>query len=217
MTALWWIWPRISSSRSSCKMTELEKCRQGLLYDTAFPGREEAHEVCADLCWEYNRLRPSDKAGREQLLRKIFGKLGKNPYVEPALWCGFGFNIEAGDNFFANNNCVFVDPGRIVFGNNVLLGPQCGFYTALHPLDAQQRGLGLEAAYPIYVGDDVWFGGGVKVLPGVTIGSGTVIGAGSVVTKDIPAGVLAAGNPCRVIRPITAEDAKRYQTPEYLK
>ena len=196
-------------------MTEREKCDAGLLYDTTTPEREQAHLQCAELCYDYNHTRPSDMARREEILRKLFGKLGKNPYVEPTLFCGFGFNIEAGDNFFANNNCVFVDPGKIIFGDNVLIGPQCGFYTALHPLDKAQRDAKLEAAYPIHVGDSVWFGGSCVVLPGVTIGSNSVIGAGSVVTHDIPANVVAAGNPCRVLRPITEEDRLRYQTPEY--
>lgn len=198
-------------------MTEKEKCEEGLLYHTGYAGREEAHLRCADLCWEYNRTKPSDMHTREMLLRQIFGKLGSNPYVEPNLFCGFGSNVEAGDNFFANNNCVFVDSGKITFGNDVKIAPQCGFYTALHPLDPQQRKDNYEAAYPITVGNNVWFGGGVKVLPGVTIGDNTVIGAGSVVTKDIPPNCLAFGNPCRVIRPLTEADKLRYQTPEYLK
>lgn len=197
-------------------MTEREKCDAGLLYDTAFPGREEDHIRCADLCWEYNHTKPSDMKTRESLLRQIFGKLGADPYVEPNIFCGFGYNIEAGDRFFANNNCVFVDPGKIIFGDDVKIAPQCGFYTALHPLDPQQRKANYEAAYPITVGNNVWFGGGVKVLPGVTIGDHAVIGAGSVVTKDIPANTLAAGNPCRVIRQLTQADAQRYRTPEYL-
>lgn len=198
-------------------MTEQEKCAAGLLYDTNFPGREEDHLRCADLCWEYNRTKPSDMESREKLIRRIFGKVGMNPYVEPNLFCGFGWNIEVGDNFFANNNCVFVDPGKITFGDDVKIAPQCGFYTALHPLDPQQRKDNYEAAYPITVGNNVWFGGGVKVLPGVTIGDNAVIGAGSVVTKDIPANSLAVGNPCRVVREVTAEDKLRYATPEYLK
>jgi len=198
-------------------MTEQEKCDVGFLYDTSFSGREEKHLRCADLCWEYNCTRPSDMATREKLLRQIFGKVGSNPYVEPNIFCGFGWNIEVGDNFFANNNCVFVDPGKITFGDDVKIAPQCGFYTALHPLDPQQRKDNIEAAYPITVGNNVWFGGGVKVLPGVTIGDNAVIGAGSVVTKDIPANSLAVGNPCRVIREITVEDKQRYITPEYLK
>lgn len=198
-------------------MTEREKCDAGLLYDTTTAERAEAHHRCADLCYAYNHTRPSDLARREALLRQIFGKLGNNPYVEPTLFCGFGFNIEAGDNFFVNNNCVFLDPGKITFGHNVFIAPQCGFYTALHPLDVERRNAKLEAAYPITVGDNVWFGGGVRVLPGVTIGSNTVIGAGSVVTRDIPDGVLAMGNPCRVVRPITDADKHRYETPEYLR
>ncbi len=196
-------------------MTEREKCNAGYLYDTGFPGREEDHIRCADLCWEYNHTKPSDKQRREDLLRQIFGKLGEKPYVEPNIFCGFGYNIEAGDRFFANNNCVFVDPGKITFGDDVKIAPQCGFYTALHPLDPDQRKANLEAAYPITVGNNVWFGGGVKVLPGVTIGDNVVIGAGSVVSRDIPSNCLALGNPCRVIREITPEDAKRYAVPEY--
>ena len=195
----------------SCEMTELEKCQAGLCYDTTFPGREEAHLVCAEFCYDYNHTRPSDMAGREAILRKLFGKLGKNPYVEPNIFCGFGFNIEAGDNFYANNNCVFVDPGKITFGDNVFIAPNCGFYTAHHPIDKTMRNALLEYAKPITVGDDVWIGGNTVVLPGVTIGSDVVIGAGSVVTKDIPDHCVAYGNPCRVIRPITEEDRKYHK------
>ncbi|MBQ3084062.1 MAG: sugar O-acetyltransferase [Clostridia bacterium] len=181
-------------------MTEAEKCALGLLYDTAFEGREEAHIACADLCHRYNRTRPSNKRKREKILRALFGRLGKNPYVEPNIFCGFGKHIKAGDNLFVNNNCVFVDPGEITLGDNVMIGPQCGFYTALHPLDAETRIKGYESAHPIVIGNNVWLGGGVKVLPGVTVGDNSVIGAGSVVTKDIPPDSLAYGNPCRVVR-----------------
>ncbi|MBQ6824210.1 MAG: sugar O-acetyltransferase [Clostridia bacterium] len=184
-------------------MTEREKCEAGLLYDTNYAGREEAHLRCADLCRRYNRLKPSQKKKQERLLRKIFGKLGKNPYVEPNLFCGFGTNIKAGDNLFLNNDCVLVDPAEIVFGDNVMVGPQCGFYTANHPLDAATRIKGYETAHPIRIGNNVWIGGGVKILPGVTVGDNTVIGAGSVVTKDLPANVLAYGNPCRVMKELT--------------
>ena len=190
-------------------------CEAGLLYDATAPEREAEHIRCADLCWEYNRTRPSDMETREQLLRQLFGRLGKEPYVEPNIFCGFGYNIEAGDRFFVNNNCVFVDPGKIIFGDDVKIAPQCGFYTALHPLDPAQRATGAEAAYPIVVGNNVWFGGGVKVLPGVTIGDNAVIGAGSVVTRDIPANCLAVGNPCRVVRQLSEADALRYRAPEY--
>jgi len=187
-------------------MTEREKCDAGLMYDTTFPGREEMHLQCIDLCFEYNNTRPSNMARREELLRKLFGKLGKNPYVEPTIFCGFGWNIEAGDNFYANNNCVFVDPGKITFGDNVFIGPSCGFYTAHHPIHPELRNKLYEYARPIKVGSDVWIGGGTVVLPGAEIGSNVVIGAGSVVTGKIPDNVVAFGNPCRVYRAITEED-----------
>ena len=189
-------------------MTEREKCDAGLLYDTGFAGREEMHLKAADICWEYNHTRPSDMEKRTELICKLFGKVGKSPYVEPNFFCGFGFNIEVGDYFFANNNCNFVDPGKITIGDYVFLGPNCSLFTAHHPIDAQMRNQMLEYAAPITIGDNVWIGGNTVVVPGVTIGSDVVIGAGSVVTKDIPDHVVAAGNPCRVIRPITEEDRK---------
>lgn len=189
-------------------MTELEKCNAGLMYDTTFPGREEMHLECIDLCFDYNNTRPSDMKRREEILRKLFGKLGKNPYVEPTIFCGFGWNIEAGDNFYANNNCVFVDPGKITFGDNVFIGPSCGFYTAHHPIHPALRNKLYEYARPIKVGSDVWIGGGTVVLPGAEIGSNVVIGAGSVVVGKIPDNVVAFGNPCKVHRTITEEDLK---------
>lgn len=190
-------------------MTEAEKCSCGLWYDAGYKGREEAHIICADLCYEYNSTRPSDMARREQIIRRLFGRTGKHFYIEPAIFCGFGYNIEIGDYFFANNNCVFVDPAKITFGEHVLLAPGCCFYTALHPLDAINRKLGLEKALPITVGDNVWFGGNCVVLPGVTVGSNTVIGAGSVVTKSIPSDALAYGNPCKVRRFLDQSEQKR--------
>ena len=187
-------------------MTEEEKCATGLWYDTTFEGREEEHVACDDLCFEYNNTRPSDMKKREEIIRKLFGKVGKNPYIEPTIWCGFGSHIEAGDNFYANNNCVFVDPGKITFGNDVFIGPNCGFYTAIHPLNYEMRNKLIEKAEPITVGDNVWFGGSCCVLPGVNIGSNVVIGAGSVVAHDIPDGVLAFGNPCTVRRKLDESD-----------
>jgi len=191
-------------------MTEREKCMAGLLYDTMFPGREEEHLRCADLCYDYNHTRPSDTERREELLRMIFGGVGKQPYVEPNLFCGFGSNIRVGDFFFANNNSVFVDPGEITFGDYVFIGPDCGFYTAGHPIHPELRDKFLEYARPITVGSHVWIGGGTTVCPGVTIGSNVVIGAGSVVTRDIPDNVVAFGNPCRVRREITNADLEEF-------
>ena len=132
-------------------------------------------------------------------------------YIEPPFFCGFGYNIEIGENFYANHNCVILDNVKVTFGDNVFIAPDCGFYTAGHPFDIEQRNSGLEYAFPIHVGNNVWIGGHTTVLPGVTIGDGTVIGAGSVVTKDIPSGVLAAGNPCKVIRKLTPADKEKYK------
>ena len=187
-------------------MTEREKCDAGMLYDTNFPGREDMHKVAADICWKYNHTKPSNMKKREKLIRKLFGKVGECPYVEPNFFCGFGFNIEVGDYFFANNNCNFVDPGKITIGDYVFLGPSVSLFTAHHPIDTEMRNKMLEYAAPITIGDNVWIGGHTVVVPGVTIGSNVVIGAGSVVIKDIPDNVVAAGNPCRVIRPITEAD-----------
>ena len=179
-------------------MSWREDCAAGRLYDTTAPEREAEHLKCADLCFAYTHTLPSDMQRREELIRQLFGKVGSNPYVEPNIFCGFGSNIEAGDNLFINNNCVFVDPGKITLGDNVFIGPNCGFYTAHHPIDVKQRNQLLEQAFPINVGNNVWIGGGTTVLPGVTIGSNVVIGAGSVVTRDVPDNVIAFGNPCRV-------------------
>lgn len=119
------------------------------------------------------------------------------------------YNIELGENFYANYNLVILDGAKVTFGDNVFVAPNCGFYTAGHPLDYERRNAGLGYAYPITVGDNVWIGGGVQVMPGVTIGSNVVIGGGSVVTKDIPDNCVAVGNPCKVIRPITEADKTR--------
>lgn len=189
---------------------EFEKCTRGERYNTTFRGRDEMVTYALMMCQEYNQTPANDKKHREELIRKLFGKVGKNPDVEPNVFCGFGFNIEVGDNFFANNGCNFVDPAKISFGNNVFIGPDCGFYTAHHPISYKLRNQFYEWAYPITVGDNVWFGGGCRVVPGMTIGSNVVIGAGSVVTHDIPDNCVAAGNPCRVIRYID-EDGNEVQ------
>lgn len=195
-------------------MTEKEKRDRGQLY---IPGRDQdLHgEItrAKDLCHEYNLIRPSDTEKKTELIRRILGKMGENCLFVSPFWCDYGYNIEVGDHFFANHNCVILDGAKVTFGDYVYLGPDCGFYTAGHPLDVRSRNQDLEYAYPITVGDNVWIGGGVKVMPGVTIGSNTVIGGGSVVVSDIPAGVVAAGNPCRVIRRL---DSEEIQVPDTL-
>lgn len=187
-------------------MTELEKCNSGRWYYNDFPGRGSQHLAASNLCAKFNRIRPSNLKRRQRVMRAILGKMGDDCYIEQGFMCAFGFNLSVGDHFFANSNCFFMDDARISFGDWVFIGPGCAFYTAQHPIHPQQRMRRIERCLPITVGDHVWFGGDCVVLPGVTIGNNTVIGAGSVVTHGIPAGVVAAGNPCRVLRPVTEED-----------
>lgn len=191
--------------------TEKEKARKGKLYDANYDAELLAErDRCKNLCFEYNRLRPSQKAERQALIRRLFGKTGKSFLVEQPFYCDYGYHIEIGENFYANVDCVILDGATVSFGDNVFIAPHCGFYTAGHPLDVEQRNRGLEYAYPIRIGNNVWIGAHTCVLPGVTIGDNCVIGAGSVVNRDIPANSLAVGNPCKVIRRITEEDRNKY-------
>ncbi|WP_374464090.1 sugar O-acetyltransferase [Chryseobacterium sp.] len=188
-------------------MTEKEKCAAGLLYNANYDEELIQERIaCKDLCQEYNALKNSDAEKRYQLLKKIIGRMKGNICIEPNFWCDYGYNIKVGENFYANHNLVILDCAKVEFGDNVFIGPNCSFYTAGHPLDVQQRNEGLEYALPIKVGDNVWLGGKVVVLPGVSIGNNSVIGAGSVVTKDIPDNVVAVGNPCRVVKSIVKEN-----------
>ncbi len=192
-------------------MTEGEKMRRGLLYAANNDPELLAERArCKDLCFAYNQLPPSRTEEQEALIRRLLGRTGERFCVTAPFWCDYGRNIEIGEKFYTNHNCVILDGAKVTFGDNVFIAPNCVFSTAGHPLDAGQRNRGLEYAYPITVGDNVWFGASVTVLPGVRIGSNTVIGAGSVVNRDIPDGVVAVGNPCRVLRPITGEDRKKY-------
>ncbi len=183
-------------------MTETEKMLSGLVYDAnRDPGLLAARLRAKDLCHDFNALRPSDTEGR-RLLRTLLGRTGRDFEILAPFWCDYGWNIEIGEAFFANHNLVILDAAKVSFGDHVFVGPDCGFYTASHPLDAASRRAGLETARPIAVGNDVWIGGGVRVCPGVTIGDGAVIAAGAVVTRDIPPRTLAAGVPARPVRPL---------------
>lgn len=196
-------------------MTEKEKMLAGMIYDANYD-KELLQERCdcKERCYDYNQLRPSQMQEQDALIRTLFGKTGESFCVTAPFWCDYGYNIEVGENFYTNHNCVILDGAKITFGDDVFIAPDCGFYTAGHPVDAERRNQGLEYAYPITVGSSVWFGGGVKVMPGVTIGDDVVIGAGSIVTRDIPSHVVAAGNPCRVIRPIMEADRQKGKLPD---
>ena len=188
-------------------MTEKEKMQQQMLYDANYDTELiRERQVAKDLCYQFNQLRPSDEPNQQQILSQLLGKKSDNCCILAPFWCDYGYNIEVGKNFFANHNTVILDGAKVTFGDNVFIAPNCGFYTAGHPIDAERRNQGLEYAYPITVSDNVWIGAGVQVMPGVKIGSNVVIGGGSVVVKDIPDNVVAVGNPCRPIRPISEAD-----------
>lgn len=192
-------------------MTEWEKAQAGFLYDAYYDSDLiDMRTKCADLCYEFNMCRPSDVTKQQEVLHKLFGQIKGNVVVTAPFYCDYGVNISVGENFYTNHNVTILDGAKVTFGDNVFIAPDCVFSTAGHPIDTEQRNLGLEIALPITVGDNVWIGTNVSVLPGVTIGSNVVIGAGSVVNRNIPDGVIAAGNPCRVIRKITEEDKKKY-------
>ena len=183
-------------------MTETEKMLAGELYDASEKSLSDDRRRAKRICEEYNRTPRENKEARKALLKSLLGKAGNGLIIESNVWFDYGYNTEVGENFYCNHECVFLDGAKITFGDNVFVGPQCGFYTAVHPLDAASRNKGIEIAKPITVGNSVWFGGGVKVMPGVTIGDGAVIGGGSVITRDIPANSVAVGNPARVIKKI---------------
>ena len=148
---------------------------------------------------------------RVQLFKELFGRTGENLWVEPPFHCDYGCHISVGENFYANFACIILDVCDVTIGDNVFLAPRVCIYTAGHPIDAGVRRRQLEYGKKVVIGNDVWVGGNTVINPGVTIGDNVVIGSGSVVTKDIPSGVIAAGNPCRVLRPITEEDTRYWE------
>ena len=184
-------------------MSEKEKMLHGELYNPLLDGLLEERTKAKCLCYEYNNLHPEKIEEKKHIVKKLFGKTGNEFIIEPSFQCDYGYNIEIGENFYSNHNLVILDPAKVTFGDNVFIGPNCGFYTPEHPLQAEERNKGLEYARPITVGNNVWLGGGVNVLSGVSIGDNVVIGAGSVVTKSIPSNCVAVGNPCKVIKTLS--------------
>jgi maltose O-acetyltransferase len=182
--------------------TEREKMLAGELYNPLDPELVAARDRARDLCQDLNATREANQEERRRILRELFEAGGEDVWLQPPFFCDYGSNITLGKKCFFNFNCIVLDVCQVTIGDHVLFGPAVQIYTATHPLNAELRRR-QEYAKPITIGSDVWVGGGAIICPGVTIGSRTVIGAGSVVTRDIPAGVFAAGNPCRVIREMT--------------
>lgn len=180
-------------------MSEEEKMLSGELYNSNDEQLIKKLINAKKLCNKYNNLDIEDEQKAKEIIQKLFSKTGNQFTIMPNFYCDYGFNIEIGENFYSNHNLVILDANKVSFGDNVKIGPNCGFYTSGHPMDKENRKK-VEFAKPIKIGNDVWIGGNVCVMPGVTIGDNTVIGAGSVVTKDIPANVVAVGNPCKVIK-----------------
>src|SRR5215510_8629349 len=181
--------------------SERQKMLAGELYDPFDPELVAGRARARDLCQELNATRESDAAARRRILRALFGKGGGTVWMQPPFFCDYGTNIELGERVFFNFNCIVLDVCPVRIGDFTLFGPAVQIYTPLHPFNAEQRGRE-EFGRPIDIGSDVWVGGGAIILAGVNIGSRVVVGAGSVVTRDLPDGVFAAGNPCRVIRQI---------------
>ena len=181
---------------------EKEKMLQGQLYDPGDSLLIAERQQARALCRELNLSPQQDMDAHQRILAKLFGGVGEGVWIEPPFYCDYGENITLGDKVFSNFNCVILDPAPVTIGSRVQFGPSVQVYTATHPLDAAERSAGIELAEPVEIGDDVWIGGGAILLPSVQIGSRSVIGAGSVVTRPIPADVFAAGNPCRVVRPL---------------
>jgi maltose O-acetyltransferase len=181
---------------------EMEKMLAGELYDPLDRELVRARERARDLCTDLNATREKDQDARRRILAELFGSGGDSVWMQPPFYCDYGSNILLGERVFFNFNCVVLDVCRVAVGDFTMFGPAVQIYTATHPMNAELRRK-QEFAKPITIGPDVWVGGGAIICPGVTIGAKTVIGAGSVVTRDIPPGVFAAGNPCRVIREIT--------------
>ncbi len=181
------------------KKTEKEKMLAGELYDAEDEELVADRERAKKLCQKFNNLATDDYEARTEVLKELF-QIDHECYIEPTFYCDYGYNINLGENFMANHNCVILDVNTVTIGDNVMFGPNVQVYTATHPVQAEKRNEGREMGYEIEIGDNVWIGGSAVINAGVTIGDNTVIGSGSVVTKDIPANVLAAGNPCRVIK-----------------
>ncbi|MHB9290939.1 galactoside O-acetyltransferase [Hollandina sp. SP2] len=191
-------------------MTERENIAQGRLFTDMTEGLPEERLWGKELMRVFNGTLSSETEKRLQLVKEMFKKTGEFFWIEPPIYFAYGSHISIGENFYANCNLTIIDDWEVEIGNNVLFGPNITISTTGHPLDPEKRREGKMYAFKVIIEDDVWVGGGAIINPDVTIGRGAVIGAGSVVTKDIPANVIAVGNPCKVLRPIGPEDKLYY-------
>ncbi len=198
-------------SKNTMNMTDWEKMQAGEVYNDFAEDLFNRRVRAKRLFRAYNRLDDSEKDKRNEIMRELFRSVGENVWIEPDFRCEFGKNITIGDNVYINFGCVILDCGQVTIGSDTLIGPNVGLFSGNHTTDAEERAAGGLIPRPITIGSRVWLCGNVSVVPGVTIGDDTVIGAGSVVTRDIPSGVVAAGNPCRVLRKITEADKVGYK------
>jgi maltose O-acetyltransferase len=189
---------------------QMKRVKSGLMYKDTTPELIGARARAVELTDRYNATYGQPPEVREKILKELLGKIGKNVFFEPSFRCEFGRNIEIGDNFYANFDCIMLDGGGIIIGNNVLFGPRVSIYTSRHAFDAEERAAGACFSQPVVIGNNVWVGGGVHMDCGIRIGDNSIIGAGSVITRDVPANVVAAGAPCRVIREIKPEEKTDY-------
>ena len=190
-------------------MNELERMKAGYWLHAVCPSIGAELLRGEELCFRLNQLPPGHREEREAILRELFGHLGEGCTLHSPFHCDFGTQIRIGDGFVGNFNLTILDEAPVTIGDRVLIGPNVGIYTVSHALQPDQRAEGIMRSLPVRIGNDVWIGGHAVITQGVTIGDSAVIGAGSVVTHDIPARVIAAGNPCRVLPPITEEDRIR--------
>ncbi len=191
-------------------MNQKERMLAGLPYKAWLDGLAEERLENKKRIYKYNNLPPEAEKEQDELIRQILGKTGENVHIEAPFHCDYGYNIEVGENFFANYNLTVLDVGKVRIGKNAQIAPNVSIYTAGHPIHPESRNSGYEYGIEVTIGDNVWIGGNVCIMPGVTVGDNVVIGAGSVVTKDIPGSVIAVGNPCRVVRKITDDDRDFY-------
>lgn len=187
-------------------MSQLKRMLSGELYMAEGEELGKIRDNMLDKLYQYNHAHYNNHKLRDELIKEILGGYKDKLKITPPVYFDYGKHTFVGKNFYANFDCIFLDVNTITIGDNVMFGPRVGLYTAGHPIDKDIRITGLEYGLPITIGNNVWIGGNVVVMPGVHIGNNTIIGSGSVVTKDIPSDVIAAGNPCKVIRKITTED-----------